>query len=116
MPGVTYDGEPLVDTLLGKSEASRSKPIFFRRPPDRDSVYGVEDLPDLAVRYGRWKFMCEYDGSNPELYDMENDRSETTNVADKNMDVVRKLRQQLLDWHESMPPDNGADFVKKQNP
>ncbi len=114
VPGVTYDGEPLVDTLLGRSEASRNKPIFFRRPPDRDAFYGVDNLPDLAVRSGPWKFMCEYDGSNPELYDMRTDRGETTNVASDNMDVVRRLKQAALDWHKSMPPDNGADFVKKK--
>ena len=113
VPGVTYDGEPLVDTLLGRSKTSRSKPIFFRRPPDRDSFYGVDNLPDLAVRFGPWKFLCEYDGSNPELYDMRTDRSETTNVAADNMDVVRRLRKALLDWHHSMPEDNGADFVKQ---
>ena len=31
-----YDGEELADTLLGKSDDSRRKPIFFRRPPDRE--------------------------------------------------------------------------------
>ena len=55
--------------------------IFFRRPPDRDSFYGVKDLPDLAVRNGRWKLLCEYDGSSPLLYDLLTDREETKNLA-----------------------------------
>ena len=41
----------------------RKEPIFFRRPPDRDSFFGVKNLPDLAVRSGKWKLLCEYDGS-----------------------------------------------------
>ncbi|MEQ8767394.1 MAG: sulfatase-like hydrolase/transferase, partial [Planctomycetota bacterium] len=40
-----FDGEPLPDVVLGKSQASREAPIFFRRPPDRDAFYGVDDLP-----------------------------------------------------------------------
>ena len=47
-PNTTFDGEPLPDILLGESNSSRKKPIFFRRPPDRNRFYGVNDLPDLA--------------------------------------------------------------------
>ena len=49
---VKFDGESLPDVLLGKSNASRKQDILFRRPPDRDSFYGVKDLPDLAIRSG----------------------------------------------------------------
>lgn len=110
---VHFDGEPLPGTLLGKSSASRRAPIFFRRPPDRDAFYGVNDLPDLAVRDGKWKFLCEYNGSQPELYNMNVDRGEKTNVAVDHPNIVSELRSKLLAWHQSMPPDKGADFVKK---
>ena len=40
---VEFDGESLVSALVGEG-GSREAPIFFRRPPDRDSFYGVEDL------------------------------------------------------------------------
>jgi arylsulfatase A-like enzyme len=112
--GVTFDGESLANTLLGKG-GSRQAPIFFRRPPDRDTFYGVDDLPDLAMRDGKWKFLCEYDGSAPELYDLENDRSETTNVADQHADLVNHFTKALTAWHESMPPDNGATYTAKPN-
>ena len=55
--GVKYDGESLPDVLLGKSDSSRKQPLLFRRPPDRDSYYGDNDLPDLAIREGKWKFL-----------------------------------------------------------
>ena len=100
-----FDGESLSDTLLGKSEASRKAPICFRRPPDRDAFYGDDDLPDLAVRDGKWKFLCEYDGAEPELYDMETDRAESKNIAADHPDLVAKLTKSLVSWHESMPPD-----------
>lgn len=107
-----FDGEALVDTLLGDG-GSRKAPIFFRRPPDRDSFYGVEDLPDLAVRSERWKLLCEYDGSDVELYDLQNDPSEAADVADQHSDVVSKLTASLLQWHQSMPSDNGETYRGK---
>lgn len=107
--GVVYDGESLVDTLVGRG-GSRVAPIFFRRPPDRDAFYGVDDLPDLAVRDGKWKLLCEYDGSEPELYDLSSDRGEQQNLADSYPEQVTRLRDSLIEWHQSMPPDNGATY------
>ena len=109
-PGVTYDGESLPRTLLGQASESRQAPICFRRPPDRDSFYGDDDLPDLAIRNGKWKLLCEYDGSEPELYDLDRDRSETQNVAADHPAVVSRLTEFLVAWHASLPPDNGATY------
>ncbi|WP_146524667.1 sulfatase-like hydrolase/transferase [Novipirellula artificiosorum] len=104
-----FDGEPLVNTLLGEG-GSRKAPIFFRRPPDRDSFYGDEDLPDLAVRSGRWKLLCEYDGTEVELYDLRDDPAESKNVAVGHAEVANQLTKSLLEWHQSMPPDNGPSL------
>ncbi len=110
--GTEFDGESLVGTILGEG-GSRRAPIFFRRPPDRNSFYDIENLPDLAVRAGKWKLLCEYDAGRAELYDMESDRGETTNVAADNPVVVEELTFQLLDWNELMPADNGENYVHK---
>lgn len=101
-----FDGEDLSATLLGKSAVSRSAPLCFRRPPDRPGPR-AEDLPDLAIRDGRWKLLCEYDGSRPQLYDLAEDRAETTNLADRHPDVVGRLTDAVLAWHRSLPPDGG---------
>ncbi len=113
--GTEFDGQALSDVLLGKSETSRSEPLFFRRPPDRDAFYGVDDLPDLAVRDGRWKLLCEYDGADPQLYDLNVDRGETTNLAADRPELVKRLTAAVVAWHKSMPPDNGAIYRKKVN-
>ena len=112
--GTIFDGESLVDTLLGSSEASRSKPICFRRPPDRDAFYGVDDLPDLAIREGQWKLLCEYDGSDSELYNLDADPSESKNLSEAHPAVAARLTSIILEWHLSMPPDNGATFQFKK--
>ncbi len=106
---VRFDGENLAPVLLGKSSASRSASIHWRRPPDR-KTWGrhiTEKLPDLSIREGDWKFLCEYDGSKPRLYNLANDRAETVNLADQEKDLASRLTQAVLDWHDSMPPDNG---------
>jgi len=112
---VSFDGEALPDVLLGASATSRKKPLFFRRPPDRDAFYGVADLPDLAIRAGNWKLLCEYDGADAELYDLGNDRSETTNVASQHPDVAARLTKQLVAWHQTLPPDNGPALASDRN-
>ncbi len=106
-----FDGESLPDVLLGKSNLSRKQDLLFRRPPDRDSFYGVEDLPDLAIRSGKWKLLCEYDGSDPSLYDLTKDRGEKNDIADKNPKIVKELSQKVITWHKSMPADNGPQLI-----
>ena len=108
---VEYDGESVSSVLLGISDDSRIAPIYFRRPPDRDAFYGDNDLPDLAVRDGKWKFLCEYDGAEPELYDIANDLGEKNNLAEKYPKLVAKFTMSCIDWHRSMPPDNGPNLV-----
>lgn len=99
---VTYDGEDLLTTLLGRTEASRKAPIFFSRPPDRKNFYGFENLPDLAVRDDQWKLLCDYDGGSPQLYNLETDPGESRNVAEDNPDVVQKLSQKTIDWWQTV--------------
>ena len=111
--GVNFDGEPLADVLTGRSRRSRSAPLFFRRPPDRDRFGGVADLPDLAVIEpgGRWKLLCEYDGSAAELYDLTADPGETTDRAAEHPAVASELTAAVMNWHAKMPPDRGPDLA-----
>ena len=111
--GVSYDGEDVLDTLLGQAETGRSKEIFFRRPPDRKNFYGFSDLPDLAIRQGTWKFLCDYDGGRPQLYDLTRDPGEEVNLANQKKDLVDQLTEKLMAWNESMPQDNGQQLGER---
>ena len=108
--GVKYDGENVLDTVLGKSTASRIQPIFFRRPPDRKTFYGYRNLPDLAIRDKQWKLLCDYDGGRPQLYDILSDPGEKKNLAKDKPKLTADLVAKVVAWHKTMPPDNGAKF------
>jgi uncharacterized sulfatase len=102
--GYRPDGENLLPVLLGKTHAQRSKPLFWRRPPDRPGT--DEDVaPDLAVRDGAWKLLCQTDGSQVHLYDIVNDPSETKNLAKKNPKVAERLKRLVLGWNSELPID-----------
>ncbi|BDD12077.1 N-acetylgalactosamine-6-sulfatase (plasmid) [Fulvitalea axinellae] len=100
---VRYDGESIMRTMLGESTLSRKSPVFFSRPPDRKNYYGFENLPDLAVREGEWKLLCDYDGSNLELYNIVMDPGEQNNLADAHAERAKTMSQKVISWFKSMP-------------
>ena len=108
--GTIYDGEDVLDTLLGRSTAGRQAEIYFRRPPDRKNFYGYSQLPDLAMRKGAWKLLCDYDGSRTQLYNLESDPGEQNNLAAEKPDLVSTLTANLLAWNQSMPQDKGLEL------
>jgi uncharacterized sulfatase len=107
---VAFDGVSMRQTLLGHSEAARPGPLFFRRPPDRASFAGVAKLPDLAVRDGRWKLLCTYEGAAAELYDLSTDPAESSNLAAVQPGEAARLSAAVVAWHRSMPGDAGATY------
>jgi len=82
---VNFDGQDMSDTIIGKASTSRTAPLFWRRPPDRKNAAPAipDPQPDLAIREGNWKLLCEYDGTSPELYDLAVDRAEETTSLTK---------------------------------
>jgi uncharacterized sulfatase len=106
---IGFDGEDVSATMLGLQRRSRNSPIYWRRPPDRPGTK-QEPYPDLAMREGRWKLLCEYDGGDPQLYDLVSDGNESTNLADAQKDTVRKMLEKLSEWHQGMPSDRGPEL------
>lgn len=111
---VAFDGEELSAIFTGRETATRTKPIFWRRPPDRvdwsPKPKVTAMLPDLSVRDGNWKLLCTYDGAEPQLYDLPKDPGEAKNLAEANPEIVKRLTAAALAWHHSMPQDNGPQL------
>ncbi|MBU6402302.1 MAG: sulfatase-like hydrolase/transferase [Verrucomicrobia bacterium] len=104
--GFTFDGEdmsaaldnrPFVPTKTIFWEYGR-KSRFFNYPRP---VY--DRSPHLAVREGKWKLLVNADGSQAQLYDLDADPNETSDVADTKPERVRRLRDAALDWKRSLP-------------
>ncbi|TPW01125.1 MAG: hypothetical protein FD129_3436, partial [bacterium] len=51
-----------------------------------------------------------------ELYDLENDPSERTNLAEREPEVSARLKAALLSWRRSMPSDRGPELGSRQEP
>ncbi|TDQ06325.1 arylsulfatase [Pedobacter metabolipauper] len=107
-------GKSLLPVLFGKqSEVVRPEGLFWERAGNR------------AVRDGNWKLVSTYPSYTWELYNLETDRGETTNVARTNHDVVSRLSVKYFDWAkrtgvvdfstlEAKEPQSMKDFRKSK--
>ena len=101
------DGEDLSGTFFGKAQTRRSKPLFWNRPPDRPGPE-ASPWPELAMREGNWKFLMMRDGSNPQLFDLQNDLGEAHNLAAKNPEMVQRLTRSLQSWWQGLPESQNS--------
>lgn len=100
------DGEDVSAIFFGK-EFTRKKPMFWEY--GRNETFGYpreypgQISPNVAVRDGKWKLLVNDDGSQVELYDIDADRYETKNVAEKHPKIANRLKKAALDWRKSLP-------------
>jgi arylsulfatase A-like enzyme len=78
------EGESLLPLIDGK-DVSREQPLFFEHEGNR------------AVRLGQWKLVSAF-GSEWELYDMAEDRTELRDLSSGNRTRVTDLIKQYDDW------------------
>jgi arylsulfatase A-like enzyme len=103
---VEFDGEDVSQVFFGKS-LMRKKPMFWEY--GRNETFGYpkeypgQSSPNVAVREGKWKLLVNADGSQVELYDINADRNEAQNVAEKNPKLAKRLMRAALDWRKSLP-------------
>ena len=103
--GFAFDGKDKSQVLMGKT-SDESRTLFWEYGRNNESFVFPKDLdrsPNLAIREGNWKFLINFDNSGAELYNLETDCNETTNVISENPKMAEKLKTKLLKWRNSMP-------------
>ena len=87
------DGLPMTPALFGQA------------PPEHEHLYWefYENGFEQAIRAGRWKGVRHAAPGPIELYDLQADVSETTDLASRHADVVRRLDRLMAEAHR--PPE-----------
>jgi arylsulfatase A-like enzyme len=86
-----YKGHKIIP-MEGKSLV----PAFDNKPIQREAIYW-EHEGNRAVRQGKWKIVSRHP-NKWELYDMEADRTELTNLAQKYPQKVEQLKALYESW------------------
>ncbi|RXK83151.1 arylsulfatase [Filimonas effusa] len=81
-------GKSLLPLLTGETDkVDRAEPLFWERGGNR------------AVREGKWKLVSPADQPDKyELYDIETDRAENTDLAAKYPEIVQQLKEKYKQW------------------
>jgi arylsulfatase A-like enzyme len=108
LPDQHCDGRSYVAALRDKEATETERPLFWHYPH-----WGNQGgTPGAAVRKGNWKFIEWYWGKEPELFDLEADPGEQTNLAEANPAKRAELQALLEDFRREtkalMPERNPA--------
>lgn len=98
------DGVDRGDVVLGKA-SRRSKPVFWQYGHPHAILKGGKpehQSPTFAMRDGRWKFLVNPDGSEAQLYDLEADEGETTNLLSNQTERAAAMTGQISAWAEDL--------------
>lgn len=72
-------------------------PLLLEKKPLSERTLFWKMGPDKAVRQGPWK-LCIRGKKPPELYHLEDDIGETSNLAGEQVDLVERLQQAHKNW------------------
>lgn len=97
-------GKSMLPVLKGEAnEVKRDEPLFWERAGNR------------AVRKGNWKIVSTYPSYKWELFDLSQDRGETTDQSNAHPEIVNELSSDYAAWAEK----NGVvdyDKIKPAQP
>ena len=106
----TIDGKDL-SPLLNGAEHFKNDTLYWHFP----HYHGSNWKPGAAIRAGDWKLIEFYENEKIELYNLNEDIGETTDLAEQYPEKLLELRQSLHAWQEKMGakfPAKNPDFIK----
>lgn len=91
------DGASLLPLIRDPTAKRQRRTLAWHYPH-----YYPRMTPGSAIRDERWKLIHYYEDDRVELYDLESDPGETTDLAMKNQDQAIVLKTKLDKWRESV--------------
>jgi arylsulfatase A-like enzyme len=92
------DGRDLMQIMRKQDPSTDERPLFWHYPLSRPHFLGGRSSG--AVRKGRWKLIQFFDTGGLELYDLENDISESRNLASANPGRTRGRLRDLENFRQ----------------
>ncbi len=114
------DGESLLPILLQNKAALEDRALFWHFPAYLQSYQRIDGQRDLLyrsrpcsiIRHGRWKLHQYFEDDAIELYDLENDISESRDLSSRNPEKANELLLQLRTWQTEI----NAPIPTQRNP
>lgn len=96
-PSAKHDGISMLPSLLGHAKKQKQHEYLYWE------LY--EGRANRGIRMGRWKGVQPnlLKNNKLQLFDLDNDEEETTDIAAKHPDVVAKLRAKIAEAHVDSP-------------
>lgn len=116
-PDYSPDGISIVSTLKQAeppTTASRSKPLFWKMSARWSAKSKSDHWVAYAVVDQNWKFVTSEKSEHSELYDLEADPLEKTDVAAKHPEVMKRLQVMLEQWKKTLPAKPTGDVFSEQ--
>lgn len=97
-----YSGQDMSMALLGAKSVQREKDLMWEygRSKYHNKPEGPNQSPYLAIRRGNWKLLMNADKSDIQLFDLDKDRNETTNVVAMHPEIREELSGKLVQWYD----------------
>ena len=97
-----FDGIDMLPVLLGETQISQSRPLFFRR---RNITFrqNLNSIRQSAVRQGDWKYLRTYKKNDNKKYtatliDLGKDVAEQNDVSEANPKRFQEMSELYESW------------------
>lgn len=104
--GLGLDGRSFWPVWTGKKKGVGQRELYWHYPLEKPHFLGGRSCG--TIRSGKWKLMEFFDTGELELYNIEDDLSESHDLSAENPDIVSKLHRKMEQWRE----DVGAEIKR----
>jgi arylsulfatase A len=99
-PKQHLDGVSIMPMLKNPKAAVKREELYWHYPLDKPHFLG--GVSGGAVRNGRWKLIEFFETGKLELYDLQTDPGEKTDLSQKQPQRVEEMRQRLSKWRRTV--------------